>query len=158
MAATALAAVVHGCGGGGEDGPSAGATDPEGGPRTEDAGDAGADAPGADGNVGDAADDADSGAIGSPTGTLSPSYVDFDVNHVLITGQSNAVSNGGSPPLAAAQPFTNLMFNTGVMPMTQCDDGNGCKAYQTPTSFVPLVEGDNFFDYTAALRLRHNQD
>ena len=49
--------------------------------------------------------------------------------------------------LTNVQPFTNLMFDTGVMPMTTCD-GNGCDAYQTPNAFVPLVEGDQFFNYS----------
>jgi hypothetical protein len=100
----------------------------------------------------DAPDDADAHEAGPPPppppppGPLSPTYVDYDVNHVLITGQSNAVANGGTPVLTAVQPFTNLMFDTGVMPMTTCD-GNGCKTYQTPNAFVPLVESDQFFNY-----------
>lgn len=72
--------------------------------------------------------------------------VPFDINHVLITGQSNSVANGGDPILTTTQPFANIMFNTGVMPMKQCD-GEGCKLYDDPTSFVPLVEGDMFFNY-----------
>lgn len=146
VAGIALAA-AHGCGGGDDDPSPAGPTDPEGGRNAEDAPGPAIDARSADANDGDGSDDADSGVIGAPTGTLFAGYVDFDINHVLITGQSNAVSNGGSPPIAAAQPFTNLMFDTGVMPMGQCD-GNGCKVYQTPTAFVPLVEGDSFFNYT----------
>jgi len=111
-----------------------------------------------DAEPGDSGSDADAGAVDAgedagivdpppPAGPLSPGYVDYDVNHVLVTGQSNAVANGGSPPLAAAQPYGNLMFDTGVMPMTTCD-GNGCKAFQAPGAFVPLVEGDRFFNYT----------
>ena len=38
------------------------------------------------------------------------------------------------------------MFDTGVMTGTSCD-GDGCTGYQKPTSFMPLVEGDNFFSY-----------
>ncbi len=140
VAAGALAA-IHGCGSAADDPTDTGQPLPEG--STDDDGNA----PSADAARGDAPVDADSGIIGVPTGTLSPDYIDFDINHVLITGQSNAVANGGSPPLTAAQPFSNLMFDTGPMSMAQCDDGNGCKSYQTPTSFVPLVEGDKFFDY-----------
>ena len=133
--------------------------DDAGGPSRLDASvasDAGGDASGGDGGDGasdaavtDAMDDADAYEAGPPPpppGPLSPSYVDYDVNHVLITGQSNAVANGGLPVLTKVQPFTNLMFDTGVMPMTTCD-GNGCKTYQTPSSFLPLVESDQFFNY-----------
>ena len=81
-----------------------------------------------------------------PAGPLSPSYVDYDINHVLSTGQSNSVANGGTPILTTTQPFTNIMFNTGVMPITGCGN-DACTTYQTPTSFVPLVEGDSFFNY-----------
>lgn len=73
-------------------------------------------------------------------------YVDFGVNHVLVTGQSNSVANSGVPVLSTTQPFANVMFDTGVMPMRQCD-GEGCRAFDAPTSFVPLVEGDRFFGY-----------
>jgi hypothetical protein len=94
----------------------------------------------------DAPDAYEAGPPPPPPGPLSPTYVDYDINHVLITGQSNAVANGGTTLLSNVQPFTNLMFNTGVMPMTTCD-GNGCKAYQTPNAFLPLVESDQFFSY-----------
>jgi hypothetical protein len=76
---------------------------------------------------------------------VSPApYVHFDVNHVLSTGQSNAVANDGKPVLSKVQPYENLMFDTGVMTGGSCD-GDGCTVYQQPTSFVPLVEGDWFF-------------
>ncbi len=92
-----------------------------------------------------------SGSSGSPDGGGDPGtpavpYVDFAVNHVLITGQSNSVANSGTPVLSTAQPFSNVMFDTGVMPMKQCD-GAGCRAFDPPSSFVPLVEGDFFFGY-----------
>lgn len=71
-------------------------------------------------------------------------YAPFDVNHVLETGQSNAVANNANPIASTAQPFANLMFDVGVIPSSQCD-GNGCLVYEKPTSLVPLVEGDRFF-------------
>jgi hypothetical protein len=71
-------------------------------------------------------------------------YQHFDVNHILSTGQSNAVANDGKPVLSTTQPYGNLMFDSGVLPATNCD-GDGCMLYQKPTSFVPLVEGDTFF-------------
>ncbi len=70
-----------------------------------------------------------------------------DINHILSTGQSNSVSNGGTPVLSSTQPYTNVMFDTGIMTGGSCGDGQGCKAYQTPASFVPLVEGDSFFNF-----------
>jgi lysophospholipase L1-like esterase len=48
-----------------------------------------------------------------------------------VTGQSLAVGVAGGPALSLAQPFSNLMFNTGVMA-----GGEGLE------SFEPLVEGD----------------
>jgi hypothetical protein len=71
-------------------------------------------------------------------------YVDFDINHVLSTGQSNSVAHGGIPPLTASQPFSNLMFDVGVMTSGTCEK-EGCRVYQTPSSFAPLVEGDSFW-------------
>ena len=71
-------------------------------------------------------------------------YRHFDVNHILSTGQSNAVANDGVPIVSTTQPYANLMFDSGVMPATACDT-NGCSVYQKPTSLVPLVEGDVFF-------------
>lgn len=73
-------------------------------------------------------------------------YTDFSINHVLSTGQSNSVANGSYPPLSTSQPFTNLMFDTGVITAANCD-GNACRSYQTPASLIPLTEGDRFFDY-----------
>ena len=48
-------------------------------------------------------------------------YVHFDVNHILSTGQSNAVALDGIPILSTTQPYANLMFDTGVIPATGCD-------------------------------------
>jgi hypothetical protein len=77
-------------------------------------------------------------------GVCSNAFV-YDVNHVISTGQSNAIANGGGV-LSTTQPYNNLSFNTGVMTAGTCD-GNGCKTYQAPTSFIPLVEGDSFFNF-----------
>jgi hypothetical protein len=71
-------------------------------------------------------------------------YVHFDVNHVISTGQSNSVAHEGRPILSTTQPLANLMFNVGVMTAGDCD-GEGCRVYQKPSSFVPLVEGDTFW-------------
>lgn len=71
-------------------------------------------------------------------------YTHFDVNHVLSTGQSNAVAIDAFPVLSTTQPFHNLMFDVGVMTATACDK-NGCNGYAKPSAFVPLVEGDTFF-------------
>ncbi len=84
-------------------------------------------------------------------------YKHYDVNHVLSTGQSDSVANGATPVITKTQPFGNLSFDTGVMtgkgkliggvnPNGACD-GEGCTGYETPSSFVPLVEGDRFFGY-----------
>ena len=81
---------------------------------------------------------------GAPIGRTP--YVDFQVNHVLITGQSNAVALSGTPVLSRTQVRKNLMFDTGVMSASGCD-GSGCRTYQPPTSFRPLVEGDKFFSW-----------
>ncbi len=103
------------------------------------------------GSDADAGDDEPPPPPPPPPGPLSPAYVDADINHVLVTGQSNAVSNSGDPVLSTMQPYTNVMFDTGVMPMwgrpsnasSPCD-GEGCTRFQTPNALVPLVEGDKF--------------
>ncbi|MBX3233454.1 MAG: hypothetical protein KIT84_37785 [Labilithrix sp.] len=91
----------------------------------------------------------------SSGGAPASPYTDFAINHVLVTGQSNSVANGGTPVLSTEQPYGNLMFDTGVMPArgsksapngVPCD-GAGCVKYDVPSSFVPLVEGDLFFNY-----------
>jgi hypothetical protein len=71
-------------------------------------------------------------------------FVAYDVNHILSTGQSNSVSHGGVPVITTAQPYGNLMFDSGVMTMNGCE-GQGCRVYEKPTRFVPLVEGDTFY-------------
>lgn len=88
-----------------------------------------------------------------------PGYVDYSINHVLCTGQSNATANGGVRndqnqgfpqfQFTTAHPtFTNLAFNTGVFVSDGCN-GGGCGAatVRTPVSFIPIVEGDRFLDY-----------
>jgi hypothetical protein len=85
------------------------------------------------------------GDAGSDASAPRP-YEHYDINHVLSTGQSDSVANGASPFLTSAQPFGNLSFDVGVMTASGCD-GDGCLRYDTPSDFVPLVEGDNFFDY-----------
>lgn len=103
------------------------------------------------GDGGDAA--ADAGADAS----APISYAHYDINHVLSTGQSDSVANGASPRVTSTQPFGNLSFDTGVMtgrgrllgganPNGSCD-GEGCTGYETPSSFIPLVEGDSFLGY-----------
>lgn len=95
------------------------------------------------GGPADAAPDAVVDSGGSTTG-LDPNYRHFDINHILETGQSNAVANSSRPLLSTTQPYNNKMFDVGVMTGTNCD-GNGCQTVQTPTGLVPLVEGDTFF-------------
>ncbi|HVH40974.1 MAG TPA: hypothetical protein VM925_01485, partial [Labilithrix sp.] len=87
--------------------------------------------------------DASSTEAGEPEPPPIP-YVHFDVNHVLSTGQSNSVANDAVPVLTTTQPYANLMFDVGIMTAASCD-GDGCTAYQKPSSFLPLVEGDSFW-------------
>jgi hypothetical protein len=67
------------------------------------------------------------------------------VNHVIFTGQSNSVANGGTPVITTTQPYTNLRFDTGPMSMAGCG-GDGCPpgGYEKPAAFAPLIEGDTF--------------
>lgn len=167
----AVIAVAAGCSGdGAQPAPAPGEEAGGGGDATSDApapvdsgggGDApsgdggGGDAGGGDASGGDASTDASSDAPddaplldGGDAGDAAPpiSYKPFDINHVLSTGASDCVANGASPPVTAAQPFANLSFDVGVMTAGTCN-GSGCKAYQTPAAFIPLVEGDRFFNY-----------
>lgn len=96
--------------------------------------DANADASELDGGA-----DADAG----PPPILDPNFVFADLNQILLTGQSNAVANS-TDPITTTQPYSNVMFDVGVMTCAACN-GDGCNTYQTPTSFVPLKEGDTFF-------------
>ncbi len=98
-------------------------------------------ASGADGGAGE-------GGAGGDAGEVLAPYVHFDINHVLSTGQSNAVANDGKPVVSTSQPYDNVMFDVGVMTGSQCD-GDGCKRYDVPSAFVPLVEGDTFFPGSA---------
>ena len=87
---------------------------------------------------------ADGGDAG-PQQTEPPvPYVPFDINHVVSTGQSNSVAHEGRPVLSATQPFNNVMFDVGVMTSGTCEQ-QGCRTYQSPSSFVPLAEGDTFW-------------
>jgi hypothetical protein len=70
--------------------------------------------------------------------------VRFDVNHVISTGQSNSVAHEGRPFITNSQPFTNLMFDVGVMTSGVCET-QGCRVYQKPSGFTPLMEGDSFW-------------
>lgn len=71
-------------------------------------------------------------------------YRHFDVNHILSTGQSNSVAHEGRPVLTTSQPYGNLMFDVGVMTSGACE-ADGCRTYEKPKSFVPLMEGDTFW-------------
>jgi hypothetical protein len=55
------------------------------------------------------------------------------------------VGFSGKPPLSTEQRFGNVMFDRGVMTVRECSR-EGCKLYEKPTSFAPLVEGDTYFD------------
>lgn len=92
--------------------------------------------------------DPDAQAAGDAEAGATPSYKHYDINHVLSTGQSDSVANGASPPVTLTQPFANLSFDVGVMTgrnsPTQACDGEGCKEYENPQDFIPLVEGDRY--------------
>ncbi len=94
----------------------------------------------------DAATSKDATADADADAATPPTYKHYDINHVLSTGASDSVANGASAFLTTTQPFGNLQFDTGVMTAGTCD-GSGCKVYQTPSAFAPLVEGDKFFNY-----------
>ncbi len=93
-----------------------------------------------DGGTGGSSPGGDAG-VGEPPPVP---YRHFDVNHILSTGQSNAVALDGIPILSTTQPYANLMFDSGIIPANACDS-NGCNVYEKPTKLVPLVEGDTFF-------------
>jgi hypothetical protein len=70
-----------------------------------------------DGSVSDGGpnDGSDPDASKADGGTgLSPTYVHYDMNHVLGTGQSLSVGAVGSPVLSTTQPYANTMFSVGV--------------------------------------------
>jgi hypothetical protein len=81
---------------------------------------------------------------GGPTGDPPVPYEHFDINHVISTGQSNSVAHEGRPILSTSQPYANLMFDVGIMTSGTCER-EGCRTYQKPNGFLPLVEGDSFW-------------
>jgi hypothetical protein len=97
--------------------------------------------PGADGGTAARGPD---GVENTDTEAPPAPYVPFDINHVLSTGQSNSVGNDAIVVLSTTQPYSNVMFDVGVIPASGCDP-NGCTRYDKPSSLVPLVEGDTFF-------------
>ena len=52
---------------------------------------------------------------------LDPSFTFADINHILLTGQSNSVANSAKPILSTTQPYDNVMFDVGVMTAATCD-------------------------------------
>lgn len=124
--------------------PAPGSSDGDAGGSTSSSGSSGSSSSsGSSGAGGDAAVDASGDADAGPPPVLDPNFVYADYNHILLTGQSNAVANS-SDPITTTQPYANVMFNVGVMTCAACN-GEGCNTYQTPASFVPLKEGDTFF-------------
>lgn len=110
--------------------------------------------PDADGDAHDAAGDggddgaSDAAADVGPPPRLDPAYAHFGVNHILVTGQSNSIASGGDPALTVGdgcQPFSNVMFNTGVI-TTIPAAGNNVQPQGELTSLQPLCEGDRFFN------------
>jgi hypothetical protein len=65
---------------------------------------------------------------------LDADFRDYEVNHVLGTGQSLSLGAMGTPPLSEEQPYANLMFDTGLEPSGM------------PSAFAPLVESATFMD------------
>jgi hypothetical protein len=137
-----LGIAVYGCSSTGEDVAGSG-TDPT------NPGDPGGSSGGPGGGRGDGGDRSEGGNGPADTGDGGDApavpYTDYAINHVMVTGQSNSVANDGKPVLSTTQPFGNLMFDTGVMPMTNCGNEESCYDYQPPSRFVPLVEGDTFW-------------
>jgi hypothetical protein len=85
-------------------------------------------------------------APGQEEGPPPRPYKHYDINHVLSTGQSDSVANGAEPEITKTQPFGNVSFDVGVMTAKTCDS-EGCRLYDAPKDFVPLVEGDRYFNY-----------
>lgn len=100
------------------------------------------------GASGSSANGSTSSGGASSSGGIDPDppvpYQHFDINHVISTGQSNSVAHEGRPVLSTSQPYSNLMFDVGVMTSGTCDR-QGCRVYQKPTGFSPLTEGDTFW-------------
>ncbi len=66
-----------------------------------------------------------------PRGEQERTFTHYDVNHVLMTGQSLSVGFKGEPHLTKTQPYKNKSFMSGVI-----GDAYGLG------SWIPLVEGD----------------
>src|SRR5687768_7824449 len=66
-----------------------------------------------------------------PRGEQRSTFTRYDVNHVLMTGQSLSVGFKGEPHLTKTQPYKNKSFMSGVI-----GDAYGLN------SWMPLIEGD----------------
>lgn len=73
-----------------------------------------------------------------------PALTGPPLHHVLSTGQSNGIGFAAKPPLTSEQPYANVMFDSGVMTVTDCD-ADGCKTREEIGKLVPLVEGDRYY-------------
>ena len=98
----------------------------------------------------DAGEDADAGD--PPPPPPPPPFTHYDINHVIVTGASDSVANGGVNFLTSTQPFGNLSFKGGVFTgrgtpgnvnANNCN-GTGCTGSRDTTSFIPLTEGWSF--------------
>lgn len=104
----------------------------------------------------DASTESDASDAADPPGFV---YRKYDLNHLLVAGQSNAVGIGGGTVLdttprggaacaaGTLEGCSGVMFSTGVFPSIHCADYHiGCSAYEARTSLVPLVEGDTYHE------------
>ncbi|MDB4938686.1 MAG: hypothetical protein JWP87_5658 [Labilithrix sp.] len=92
------------------------------------------------GTVPPGAEGAPDGAAPSAERVVPPGAA---IDHILSTGQSNAVGFNAKPALSLQPSMGNLMFDRGVMTSAECDS-EGCKHYDKPSKLVGLVEGDTY--------------
>jgi hypothetical protein len=63
----------------------------------------------------------------------------YALSHVSIGGQSLGIGWAGTPPTSTTQPFSNVMFNYGMV-SEAANNGGGSSTFTVPTSLVPLIE------------------
>jgi hypothetical protein len=87
----------------------------------------------------------DAGEAPGQPGTAAVLPAGVAIEHILSTGQSNAVGLAAKPPLSTSKQFGNVMFDRGVMTARDCGK-EGCTRYEKPSAFAALAEGDTYYD------------
>lgn len=80
--------------------------------------------------------------IEPPKPDLPISRLQWDINHIIVTGQSLSMGADSKPAVSLTQPYSNLTFDNGVRSGPTDESVNRAVRSPNITQFVPLVEED----------------